>query len=73
MTASKINIPKPIHLRHPEDSTKTWCGCVIWEAVQVTENTGQVTCPECLKENCGQRAGTQATWDSSMAAQLSMT
>lgn len=45
------------HLRSPENPGKTWCGLLIWEAIRVTENEGQVTCPDCLKSNCGQAVG----------------
>jgi hypothetical protein len=44
-----------IHLECPTDQSKTDCGLVIWEAVRVTSNPGQVTCPDCVKESCPQQ------------------
>lgn len=42
------------HLQDAHDQDRTVCGLVIWEAIRVTENEGQVTCPDCTKENCAE-------------------
>lgn len=42
------------HLRSPENSGKTWCGLLIWEAVKVVEAMAEVTCPRCIKECAGE-------------------
>lgn len=32
-----------------KNPTVTQCGVTVWEAIKVTANHGQVTCPECSK------------------------
>jgi hypothetical protein len=38
-----------IHYTTTLKAGKTQCGVTVWEAVKVTANHGQVTCPECSK------------------------
>jgi hypothetical protein len=59
--------PNYVHLRDTEEPHKTVCDRIIWEAVRVTSNPGQVTCPDCIKENCGQSVGCIPV-DASLAA-----
>jgi hypothetical protein len=44
-----------VHLRYRLDPSKTWCDRVIWEAIKVTDNLSEVTCPECVQENAGEQ------------------
>lgn len=67
MAASMINTPNHIHLRDPENPDKTWCGRVILEAVRVTENPGQVTCPKCIKEDGGESVMPRSLYPVSMS------
>lgn len=45
-----------VHLRYCLEPNKTWCDRVIWEAIKVTDNISEVTCPECVRENAGEQA-----------------